>query len=202
MNKTNSGWLDIACVKLTLFAALLCSSCSTFVAYPGPALPDAQVATLKCFWRYYFVYIGECHVSAIDGQRPCISQLMSITSKLKPGGHWVEFGVEHYFGGGGGVTDVCAFDFDFEAGYQYQIKAHTLESDIGWMAKHSSDLFTGSISIEATSPTGQTQTHRVKTTCSFGGGSLCRKTSDCVPHPDISCFPQEGYLFGKCGFNK
>lgn len=186
---------------MMFFATLLFSACSTFVAYPGPALPDSQVATLKCFWRYYFFYIGECHITAIDGQRRDISHLMSLTSKLKPGDHWAEFEVEHYFAGAGGTTDVCAFDFNFEAGYQYQIKAHSLESDIGWLAKHNSDLFTGSVSIEATSPTGQTRTHHVKTTCS-PGGSLCRKTSDCVPHPDMNCFQQEGYLFGRCGLNK
>jgi hypothetical protein len=202
MNKANSRWSNLACIMLTFPMGSLSSSCRTFVTYSGPPLPDTQIATLKCFWRYYFVYIGECHVSAIDGRRPGISQLMSITSKLEPGHHWVEFGVEHYFAGGGGVTDACAFDFDFDAGYQYQIKAHSLETDIGWMAKHNTTLYTGKIAIEAVSSTGKTMMYQIKTTCSYGGGSLCRKTSDCVSHPDISCFPQEGHSFGKCGFNK
>jgi hypothetical protein len=202
MNKNNLNWINAICLNLTLFAAALCPGCSTFVAYSGPTLPDTQVATLRCYWRYYLVYIGECHVSAIDGRRPGISQIMGITSKLAPGNHWVEFGVEQYFGGGGGKTDVCAFDFDFEAGYQYQIKAHSLEFDVGWMAKHSPILYAGSVVVEATSPGGQSQAHKVNATCSFGGGSFCRETSDCVPHPDIRCFPQEGHSFGKCGFNK
>ncbi len=189
-------------MMLMAFMAALSSACSTFVTYSDQNLPDTDIAVLKCFLCYYFVYISECHVSAIDGQRPEVSQLLGLTSKLKLGRHWVEFGIEHYFGGGGGITDVCAFDFDFDAGYQYQIKAHTLETDIGWMARRNVNLYTGTISIEAVDPAGQTQTYQTKTTCKFGGGSLCRKTSDCVPHPAISCFPQEGYSFGICSFNK
>lgn len=174
------------------------TGCGTFVAYTGPALPDEEVATIHCFWRYYFVYSTECHISAIDGQRPEISQLMSLASKLKPGNHWIEFGVEHYFGGGGGTRHVCAFDFDFEAGHRYQIKAHSFKPDAPWMSGH---LYTGTVAVEAVSPAGQSQKYQINTTCSFGGGSLCRKTSDCVPHPDIRCIPQEGFSFGMCHLN-
>jgi hypothetical protein len=200
MNRAHSNRTNIVRVLLVLLIAALSPACSTFVAYPGASLPDEQVATVKCYSRYYFVYIAECHITAVDGRRPGLSQIMSLTSKLLPGHHWIEFGAEQYFGGGGGVTDVCAFDFDFEPNHEYQIQAHSLEFEVGWMAKRSLTLYKGSVILEVTSPAGKSQTQRVNTTCSFGGGSLCRQTSDCVPHPDIICVPQEGHVFGKCGF--
>ncbi|MDP2240978.1 MAG: hypothetical protein Q8K18_12560 [Burkholderiales bacterium] len=194
-NRTNGFRL-----QLSLLIAALGPACANFVAYPGAPLPDAQVATVNCYSRNYLVFSASCHVTAVDGVRPVLSQIMNTTSKLLPGHHWVEFEAAQYFGGSGGVTDVCAFDFDFEADHQYQIKAHSLEFDVGWMQKHSPALYTGSFIIEITRSAGELQTQRVRTTCSFGGGSLCRKTSDCVPHPDIICLPQEGHAFGKCGF--
>jgi len=171
MNRAHSNLTNIVHVLLMLLIAALAPACSTFVAYPGAPLPDEQVATVKCYSRYYFVYMAGCHVTAVDGCRPELSQIMSMTSKLLPGHHWIEFGAEEYFGGGGGVTDVCAFDFDFEVNHQYQIKAHSLEFEVGLIAKRSSALYKGSVIIEVTSPTGELQTKRVKTTCSFGGGS-------------------------------
>lgn len=184
-----------------LLAASLCAGCATFVAYPGPPLPDAEVATITCFWRYYFVWIEECHISAVDGRRPKLSQLANLTTKLPPGRHWVEFGIERYFGGGGGKTDVCAMEHDFEAGHAYHLNAHSFEADISWMQKHGSDLYSGSIEIEETGPErGARKSYRLETTCSFGGGSLCRTTADCVQHPDIVCQLREGHPFGKCVF--
>ncbi len=183
-----------------MLAAWLCAGCGTFVAYPGPSLSDAEVATVTCFWRYYFVYLEECHVSAVDGRRPGVSEFANLTTKLTPGSHWVEFGIERYFGGGGGTTDVFVLEHDFEAGREYHVKAHSFESDMAWMQKHGGDLYTGSIEVEESGTAGETGTYRLETTCSFGGGSFCRRSEDCVPHPDIVCLPREGHSFGVCAF--
>lgn len=179
----------------------MASACSTFVAYSGPELPDPEVATVECYSRYYFVYLESCSVTAIDGRRPGLSQLFSNTSKVTPGRHWLEIAFERYFGGGGGVTDVCAFDLDVNAGHVYRISAHSLKTDIGLLAKHSSPSFySGSLDLGVTSPAEARETHQIKVTCSFGGGSMCRQISDCSPHPDMQCIPQEGHSFGRCGF--
>lgn len=186
-------WLGLVCC--------LAGGCSTFVAYPGPPLPDSDVATLSCYSRYYFVYIESCRFQAVDGQRPKLSELFGNASKMTPGPHWFEVAFEKYFGGGGGVTDVCAFDMEVQSGYSYQIKAHSLQTDIGLLAKHDQrGFYGGSLTIEVTSPARTQETRQVAVTCNFAGGSMCRRDSDCVPHPDIRCFPQQGFAFGACRF--
>lgn len=181
-----------------MLVALFSAGCGTFIVDPESARPDAERATLTCFWRFYFVYIEECHVSAVDGQRPGVLQFSSLTTRLMPGRHWVEFGLESYFGGGGGTTDVCAFEHEFAAGHEYHLQAHSFEADVSWLQKHGNLLYSGSIAIEERGPGGETRTYRLPTSCSFGGGSLCRKTEDCNPHPDIVCQPQPGHPFGRC----
>jgi len=121
------------------------------------------------------------------------------TSRIAPGSHWIEVAFEKYFGGAGGVTDVCAFDIDLQAGYAYQIKAHSLATGIGHLAKHERrGFYSGSIDLEITSSSMEQELRHVGVTCSFAGGSMCRTNEDCVPHPDIGCRPQEGFPFGAC----
>jgi hypothetical protein len=182
-----------------ILAGALVSACGTFVVNTGHPLSEAEAVTLKCFWRYYFVSIDECHVSAVDGHRPGALQFANITAQFPPGHRWVEFEMERYFGGGGGTTDVCAFEHDFLAGHRYQIVAHSFKPNIAWLQKHTTTLYTGSIDLEETRADGSVVVHRPALICSFGG-SLCRTTADCVPHPDIICQPQPGYPYGRCGF--
>lgn len=180
------------------------AACGTFVTYPERDLPAAEVASFACYSRFYFVYIGSCRVQAVDGVRPGLSEMFGSTSKLLPGRHWIEVAFESYFGGGGGVTDVCAFDIDVQPGHAYRVKAHSLTTDIGHLAKHGHPgFYGGSIALEIETPEAPArapEVRQVAVTCSFAGGSLCRKDADCVPHPDIRCFPQEGFPFGACGF--
>lgn len=177
------------------------SACSNFVAYSGDEMPDAKVSTFNCYSRYYFVYLESCRFEAVDGLRPKISEMFSNTSKIVPGRHWIEVAFEKYFGGGGGVSDVCAFDIDLRPGYAYQIRAHSLTTDISHLAKHAHrGFYGGSIDVEITSPANEQELRNLALTCSFAGGSMCRKHEDCVPHPDIRCFPQEGFPFGACRF--
>lgn len=142
-----------------------------------------------------------CRFQAVDGVRPEIAEMFSNTSKILPGRHWIEVSFEKYFGGGGGVTDVCAFDIDLQPSHTYQIKAHSLTRAIGFLEKHAHQgFYHGSIDLEITSPSMMKELRQVGVTCNFAGGSMCRKNEDCVPHPNIRCFPQEGFLFGACRF--
>ena len=186
-----------------LITAINCglSGCSNFVTYSGHERPDAEISTFHCYSRYYFVYMESCRFQAVDGLRPEISEMFSNTSKILPGSHWIEVAFERYFGGGGGVTDVCAFDIDLQPGYVYQIKAHSLTTEISHLGKHGYRRFYGgSLDLEIISPSMAQEVRHVGVTCSFAGGSMCRKNEDCVPHPSIRCFPQEGFPFGACRF--
>jgi len=177
------------------------SACGTFVTYTGEELPDERVATVHCYSRYYFVYIESCRVQAVDGLRPGVSEMFGNTSKIRPGSHWIEIAFEKYFGGGGGVTDVCAFDMDLESNAVYQVKAHSLTTEISHLEKHGhSGFYGGSLDIEIAKATGTREVQRIHATCNPFGGSMCRKDEDCVHHPDIRCFPQERFSFGACRF--
>lgn len=178
--------------------ALLAAGCGTFVVGPEGLREDAGHATITCFWRFYLVYIEECHVSAIDGRRPGPLQFSSLTTLVTPGPHWVEFGIERYFGGGGGTTDVCAFEHEFAAGHEYHLQAHSFEAGVSWLQKRQQRFYTGSIAVEERGAGIEPHTWRLPTICSGGGASLCRKTEDCVPHPDIVCQSQPGQAYGRC----
>ncbi|MBI2308008.1 MAG: hypothetical protein HYU78_11980 [Rhodocyclales bacterium] len=177
------------------------AACGHFVTYAEHDLPDAEIASVACYSRYYFVYIESCRIQAIDGLRPELSEMFGNTSKMLPGSHWVEVAFESYFGDGGGVTDVCAFDIELRPGAAYRIQAHSLKTAIGHLAKHGHQgFYGGSIELAMEAPAHAQEIRQIPVTCSFAGGSMCRKDADCVPHPDIRCFPQEGFLFGACRF--
>jgi hypothetical protein len=193
----------VSIVRWVVLIAATCylSACSTFTPYPEELFSAKDASTFNCYTRYYFVFMGGCKFQAIDGKRTKVSEMFSTTAKIPPGSHWLELAFESYFGGGGGVTDVCAFDYDTKGGYSYQVMAHSLRTDIGHLAKHGRlGFYGGGVDIEVSSPLGKREVQRVSVTCSFSGGSMCRKQADCVEHPDIRCVPQEGFSFGKCGF--
>jgi len=190
--------LNVPAVLLAAIASVLAGGCGTFVSPAAERLPEAERVTLQCYWRFYGVYIGACHVSSVDGRRTGVLDAANITTKLAPGHIWVEFSMESYFGGGGGVTDVCAFEHDFLAGHRYRIVAHTIKRDVGWLRRFEIPLYTASIDLEATSPRGAIVIHRPALTCA-SSGSLCRTTADCEPHPNIVCTPVPGHAYGICG---
>lgn len=161
-------------------------------------MPEAEAVTLKCYWRYYFLAMDECHVSAVDGHRTGALDFANMTARFAPGRRWIEFEMEYYFGGGGGTTDVCAFEHDFLAGHRYRILAHSFKTRTGSLQKRSTTLYGGSIDLEETGPDGEEVVHRPALTCS-SGGSLCRTAADCVPHPDIVCQTQPDHPYGRCG---
>jgi len=159
--------------KLIAFlATLLCTACADFVTSSGPALPDSELAILKCYTRYYLVYIDECHVAAVDAQQPATSQLFSKTAKVAPGRRRIVFDIEQTVGGGkggGGPTYRCEFEDDFRAGHQYAIRAHSLQSEVPWLARRDQTPFKGTIEIGETTAAGDLPAHRVDVVCRFGG---------------------------------
>jgi len=174
------GWASTA---TTLVVALLSSACSTFTAYSGPKLPDSELSTLQCYWRYYLLFSEECHVSGVDGERPGVQEFNSLTAKLSPGKHWVEFEVRSYFGGSSGIT-ACGFEMDFVSGYIYTLVAHSHKTDVGWLERGNNLPYQGSFEVMQLTADGSKSTLRVVTTCRNGGGALCRENSDCDLNPN------------------
>jgi hypothetical protein len=101
-------------------AAALCSACGTFVSRIAGSLPEAERVAVHCYWRSHFVCIGECHVTAVDVGRPGALRFANVTTGLAPGHRSVEFGIDRHAGGGGGTTDVCAFEHDLVAGHTFK----------------------------------------------------------------------------------
>lgn len=187
-------------VTLALVSCMVLA-CSTYVAYSGPELPDAEVGTVNCYSRFYGVASESCLVRAIDGRGPdSLLRLFSNTSKLTPGRHWLNIEIDSYLIGPGYAA--CGFDLDVKAGHIYQIRAHSLKPEGGWLPKLSRGFFYGaSLELDVTSLAEERETRRVTATCNpfKGRGPVCRQTSDCYPNPDIHCIQQEGESFGRCG---
>ncbi len=75
--------------KALCLSPLACHTpaCSPFVIAGRSDTPDVDLATVQCFVR---LFEQECHVTAIDGQRPGTGNQLSLTSLLPPGPHWLE----------------------------------------------------------------------------------------------------------------
>jgi hypothetical protein len=176
---------------LTLLAA-----CSTLETYPEqPERSDAEIAVLKGYNRFYFIYWEQADVSSVDGKRAGFPWSVS-SVKLLPGRHWIEITQQRYFGGGGGYA-VCAFESDFEAQHLYQLKAHSSASEGHWY-ENRPQPYKGSISIVVSAPGKARQTVTVTTECADGLPSFCRKDADCAHHPDNRCRSERGAVFGLC----
>jgi hypothetical protein len=59
-----------------------------------------------------------------------------------------------------------------------------LRSEPATSQREASSLYAGSIDLEENGPAGAVMVCRLTVTCGTSG-SLCRRTTDCVPHPDI-----------------
>ncbi|WP_374674158.1 hypothetical protein [Ideonella sp.] len=165
------------------------------------AVPGAgAAATLQCYWREYFVYSKECHITAVNGQRPTLRLWESgvFTASVPLGRQWIEIEMQAFAFGGGGTTDVCAFEHNFLPGVHYRIRPGSEAFEISATQKHNPALapYRGSLVIESASTEQASQ--RVDLSCTHGGGSLCRSTGDCVKHPNVRCERREGEAFGKC----
>jgi hypothetical protein len=186
---------------LTALLLILCSACGTFVAHSVPTGSPDEIVDLRCYARYYFVYIEECHITSVDGLRPGLGQFANLGAELTPGRHWIEFEIERYFGGAGGTAQVCAFENDFSAGTRYRIVAHSLETDVTRIQQLDAALYGASIELAQSPPDGAPSTQRIELVCA-PGGSLCRTAADCEPHTDKACQLHEGHAYGTCSLRQ
>jgi hypothetical protein len=69
----------------------------------------------------------------------------------------------------GGPTYRCEFEDDFRAGHRYAIRAHSLQSQVPWLARRDRTPFQGSIKIGESTAAGDLPAHRVDAVCRFGG---------------------------------
>jgi hypothetical protein len=175
------------------------SSCGTFITYSGAERQDSDVAIVEGYYRNYLLYMAEGKITAVDGVRPSNILQETYSASLLPGTHWIEITDDRYFGGSHGGT-VCAVEFDFKAGFRYQLQVGSLQSKTSWLNRGPGQLYEGSAAFMISAPGLTDEMRLVDTTCNDGGGSLCRQVSDCVPHPDMRCIPQRGFSFGHCGF--
>lgn len=197
------GRLKLVGKALTLaLASCLVLACSTYQAYQGPELPDADVGTINCYTRFYFIMAESCHVSMVDGRGSRdLSTIGSNTTKLTPGRHWLNIEIYSNLGGAGGSL-TCGFELDVQAGHVYQIKAHSMKPDGGLFGMKFSPgfFFPASIELDLASLAGERETRRIPATCHANLGSVCRQTSDCLPNSDMECIHPNGDSFGHCGF--
>lgn len=144
----------LAAVSLLMIAGV--AACGTLKTYEEPERPDAEVAILEGYFRYYVLLWTQATISRIDDKG-----VSTFSVKLLPGHHRIEF--ERWsaligFGGGWGGTRTCAFESDFQAGHLYKLKAH-------------SDQIV-STSIEVSAPGLAPRAVDVAIVCAQGTGSL------------------------------
>lgn len=150
-------------ILLAFMALCLTTGCGTFTPYPELEIPEDQIATLKCYWRDYFLYSDDCTIRSVDDRETGVSEMFSRSAKIPPGNHKVVIDRTTAFAGGIG-GGVCSFKFNFEAGFTYQIKAHSFESDSLWWE---AGFNHGTMEINATSAESTSQIQKVKITCGF-----------------------------------
>ena len=141
-----------AAVSFLMIASV--AGCGTLKTYEEPERPDAEVAILEGYFRYYLLFLSQATISRIDDKAVSTSSI-----KFLPGHHRIEFerfGALVGIGGGLGGTRTCAFESDFQAGHLYKLKPHsdkigstTIEVSAPGLASRAAD-----IAIECTQGTG------------------------------------------------
>jgi len=184
--------LPVLCTLLTV----LLGACGTVETYPGPERADTEVAILEGYSRFYFVYWEDAYVSSVDGMRPKLPALWASSVKLSAGPHWIEVTKHSTIGG----YSVCAFEMDFRAQHRYALVAHSMRTDVPYLAQPYGGPYTGSLSIEVSPAGSPPQNLTVATVCAPRGSTpqSCRQDADCVQHPDYHCRLVEDSGFGFC----
>jgi hypothetical protein len=186
-------------LAISVITLAVLSACETFVTYPGAERPAADVAGVEGYYRNYVLHVAEGKITAVDGVRPSNLLQEAFSARLLPGRHWLEITEERYFGGSHGMT-VCAIESDFKAGHRYQLQTSGNSSEVPWIRLVPGKPYAGSVVFKVSAPGVADEMQSVGTLCLDGGGSFCRRGSDCAPHPDMRCIPQQGTSFGMCGF--
>jgi hypothetical protein len=182
---------------MAALAISLITACGTLVTYSGPELLDSQVATVECYGRFYGVAITDCYFQAVDGKRENWP-IKPMAIKVIPGRHLIEVVSEATIFSGTG-QNVCAFEVDLAVGRTYRIGPDSFTTA---QTRIPNRHYAGSVVLAPDSESDKSTALTVSTICHQGGGSLCRQTSDCVPHPSIVCMPQQGYALGLCELRK
>ena len=166
----------------------LAPACNPFVVAGRGDTSDVDLATVQCFVT---LFNQECHVTAIDGQRPGAGNQLSLTSLLPPGRHWLEITFRN--NGFQPTVEVCAFDLDVQSTLVYYIRMNTLAKggeSLGTVAAKQFEMVVGA-------PNART-IQTITAMCTQGMRSLCRQPTDCPQHLPGGCVPQTGTAFGLC----
>ena len=166
----------------------LTPACSPFVVAGRGDTSDVDLAAVKCFVT---LFNQECHVTAIDGQRPGAGNQLSLTSLLPPGQHWLEITFRN--NGFRPSVEVCAFDLDVQPALVHYVRMNTPATggeSLGTVAAKQFEMVVGT-------PNART-IQTITAMCTQGMRSLCRQPTDCPQHPPEGCVPQTGYAFGLC----
>jgi hypothetical protein len=150
---------------LAVLLLILCSACGTFVAHSVPAGAYDEIVDLRCYARYYFVYIEECHITSVDGLRPGLGKLLNLGAELSPGRHSVGFVTDTTISFLGVRHDYCTFEHDFRAGHRYRMVANSLEYDQKGGVNNPA-VNNASVELEQSGPDGAASTQRIALFCS------------------------------------
>lgn len=151
---------------LAALTLTLCSACGTFVAHSAPAGASDEIVELRCYWRYYFFYARECHITAVDGLRPGLGKFLNLAAELTPGRHSIEFVTDTTIPFLGVRHDYCNFEHDFRAGHRYRIVANSLEYDQKKGGVANPAVNNASVELERSGPDGEASTQRIALFCS------------------------------------
>jgi len=144
MSKRRAG-ATIAMWLAGCTALLMLTSCSAFKAYPGPALPDAEVARLHGYVRYYGLAWSDVEIRDVDGRAPENMLRQAYEAIVTPGRHTFMIKKGTMFLGQTGSRR-CSFDLEMEAGHDYYLVPLTFKlssstrTDFGWRFKGSIDV--------------------------------------------------------------
>jgi hypothetical protein len=154
---TRSG--NILWAVAVLILALILPGCS-HVAYSEAEHPNAEVATLNCYFRIYLFYWQSCSFDAIDSSGPLFGRHTLI---MLPGTHTISLHVMHTTPSSSSIGERCTFTYDFMPGYTYKVLAHGIE------VNKSRDGKNGSLEMRITPPSGKGHEEIIGATCSFRG---------------------------------
>jgi hypothetical protein len=175
-----------------LLARMLCA-CGALETYPGAERPDAEVATVRGFFRDYVVYGEQSEIFSVDGRRTP-SGVSASAVRFLPGRHWIAVSEDRY--SWGDLRLFCAIEQDFLAGHVYKLKARSKAPEVSWLQAWP-DLYRSSITLEVSAPGMADQTMEVAAVCS-NRYWVCRQDADCTYDRQPVCRPEPAFGYGVC----
>ncbi len=180
--------LPAAQVLWIALGIFLAPACTPFVALNQGTTPDLDLAELRCFAT---LFNQECHVTAIDGQRPDEWTRYRLTSLFPPGPHWLEITFRN--NGFRPSAEVCAFEFDAQPAFVYYVRMNTLET----VGEARGPVAAKRFEVIVGTPNART-IQKVFAMCASGPQRTCRDARDCPQLPKATCRVQDAFGFGLC----